>query len=113
MILDKGICVISHKVNAAGSGEKPIYVDVDFWRSWYGELSYETAMAWPTDRREEVRTDARVRILQCREITNHDRVTLTPTGQNALHYEVTRAYHGTDDESGELITDLNLEVVRP
>ena len=31
----------------------------------------------------------------------------------AALYEVTRAYHGTDDDSGELITDLTLEVVQP
>lgn len=113
MILDTGICRLYHKANTAGPAEKPAFSDVEFWRSWYGELSCETAKAWPTDNREEVRTDARVRILQNRQINNHDRVTLTPFGGQTLTYEVTRAYHGTDDESGELITDLNLEVVRP
>lgn len=113
MILDKGICAISHKVNTAGPAEKPAFADVVYWRSWYAELSCETAKTWPTDSREEVRTDARVRILQNRQINNHDRVVLSPFDGPSLAYEVTRAYHGTDDDSGELITDLNLEVVRP
>ena len=36
-----------------------------------------------------------------------------PLNAEALTYEVTRAYHGSDDESGELITDLNLGVYTP
>lgn len=113
MILDKGICTIYRKVNVAGPGEKPRFTDDAYWWSWYGELSFETAPARPTDAREEVRTDARIRILQNREINNHDRVELKRADGEMLAYEVTRAYHGRDDESGELITDLNLEVYEP
>jgi hypothetical protein len=35
-----------------------------------------------------------------------------PDGTPAL-YEIRRAYHGRDDESGELITDLSLVVITP
>ena len=113
MILDKGVCTVYHKVNTAEAGDMPAFTDVAFWQSWYGELDFGTAEARPTDDREEVRVDARVRILQNREINNHDRVELMETGGGVTVYEVTRAYHGIDDDSGELITDLTLEVYKP
>lgn len=113
MILDKGIARIFRKVNAATDGHMPEYVCVPLHEGWYGELSFETAPARPTDNREEVRTDARVRVLQNRQINNHDVVELHPTGGTMTLYEVTRAFHGTDEDSGELITDLNLEVIEP
>lgn len=113
MILDKGICTVYHKTNTAAPGAKPEFEDVAFHRSWYGELSFETAPARPTEAREEIRCDARVRILQNRGIANHDRVELIPTGGPVTLYEVTRAWHGFDADSGEMITDLTLEVVTP
>lgn len=114
MILDKGICTVYHKTNTAEAGAMPVFADVPFWRSWYGELNFETAPARPTPDREEVQTDARIRILQNRDINNHDRVRLGRCSDGAeVLYEVTRAYHGHDDESGEDITDLSLEVVKP
>lgn len=114
MILDKGICTVYHKVNTAAPGSKPAFEDVAFHRSWYGELNFETAPARPTESREEVRADARVRILQHRGINNHDRVELRAVvGSGTKLYEVTRAWHGSDPDSGESITDLTLEVVAP
>lgn len=113
MILDRGIATIYRKTNTAGPGYMPQYEDVAYWQSWYGELNFETAPGRPTDAREEIRTDARVRILQNRRISNHDRVQLVRTDGETLRYEVTRAYHGRDEESGELITDLSLEVYVP
>jgi hypothetical protein len=113
MILDRGIATISRKQNTAPPGAKPIYTDAPYWESWYGELEFETSPARPTNAREEVETGARVRVLQNRAINNHDRVTLSPVNGAPRPYEVTRAYHGRDDESGELITDLTLEEVSP
>lgn len=113
MILDKGICTVYHKTNTAGPGAMPVYSDVQIHQGWYGELSFETSPARPTEWREEVQTDARVRILQNRAITNHDRVELSPVGGSTLVYEVTRAYHGWDEDSAELITDLTLREVSP
>lgn len=91
----------------------PRYEDEAYWQSWYAELDFATTPARPTDAREEVRTDTRIRILQNRAINNHDRVELENDDGSTTTYEVTRAYHGRDDDSGELITDLNLEVVEP
>lgn len=113
MILDSGIATVYRKTNTAAPGAKPAYQDVEFWRSWYAELAFETAPARPTPDREEIRTDARVRILQNRRIANHDRVMLTDAEGHPTLYEVTRAYHGQDPDSGEDITDLNLEVIAP
>lgn len=112
MILDKGICTIYRKTPSVTSGAMPTYTDTKIGEYWYGELNFETAPGRPTPDREEVRTDARIRILQDRSINNHDRVTLA-AASGVKTYEVTRAYHGRDDESGEPITDLSLEVVQP
>lgn len=113
MILDRGICTVYRKVNAAEPGAMPVWTDEAYHVSWYGELSFETREARPTEGREEVRCDARIRVLQCRRINNHDRVELQTTGGETLVYEVTRAYHGFDDDSGEPISDLSLEVTEP
>lgn len=113
MLLDKGIAKVYRKVNTAAAGDKPVWTNVQIFAGWYGELDFETAPARPTEAREEVRTDARIRILQNRQIANHDRVVLDDASGNTTAYEVTRAYHGRDDESGEPITDLSLEVVQP
>ena len=118
MILDAGICKVYHKTNTAAAGSKPVIEDVLFHTSYYGELNFETAPARPTETREEINTAARVRILQHRGIANHDRVELLPfdnseaPGEGIL-FEVTRAWHGMDADSGEMITDLTLEVVQP
>lgn len=115
MILDRGICNVYHKTNTAEPGGKPVWSNVLIHTSYYAELSFETAPGRPTQYREEINTAARIRILQKRTIANHDRVQLTAfdgTGESVM-YEVTRAYHGQDDESGEAITDLTLEVVTP
>lgn len=113
MILDRGICTVSKRVNTAEPGRKPVYSYSDYHQSLYGELSYETAQ-WINENREAVRADARIRVLQDRRITNHDRVVLQPyDSEGTLTYEVTRAYHGTDPDSGELISDLTLGGINP
>ena len=113
MLLDKGIATVYRKTNTAAAGGKPVWSNVQIHRGWYGELNFETSPGRPTEAREEVRTDARIRILQNRAINNHDRVTLDDASGSTTAYEVTRAYHGRDDDSGEMITDLSLEVVEP
>ena len=117
MILDRGICRVYHKTNTADPGKKPVWEDVLFCEGYYGELNFETSPARPTEHREEINTAARIRILQNRGIANHDRVELEPfdgiTGATLKRYEVTRAWHGQDEDSGEGITDLTLEVVAP
>lgn len=113
MILDKGICTVYHTEDTARAGAQPILTETPFFESWYGELSFETSPARPTETRREVRTDARIRILQNRQIREHDVVALSPYTQDPERYEIERAYHGRDDESGELITDLTLKKVLP
>lgn len=113
MLLDDGICFVYRKVNTAASGAKPVF-DVEASPchvSWYGLLSFESSPERPTPGREEIRTDLRIRVLQNRSIVKHDRAELDDHAGNITFYEVTRAYHGVDDESGELITDLSLKRV--
>ena len=110
MILDTGLCTVYHVGDMAEPGHKPQKFAWEIYHGWYGELNYETAPAWPTRDREEVRADKRIRILQNRQITNHDEVRLKDLYGTQTTYRVTRAYHGVDDDSGERITDLTLEV---
>ena len=116
MILDSGICTAFRRIDVSENGRMPKYAYNVLAKHWYGELQFETSPAYPTEGREEVSTDARIRILQDRRLNNHDVVVLANTNNvdDVLKaYEITRAYHGKDDESGELITDLTLRRVRP
>lgn len=108
MILDTGIATFYHRENTAADGAKPVFSMTAFSMGYYGELSFETNQAYPTDRREEVRTDARIRVLQNRAINNECFVELQPVNGPHDYYRVTRCYHGTDNDSGEMITDINL-----
>ena len=115
MILDSGICTIFEMVDKAVPGGKPDLRPQEKSMSWFGFLDFATAEAWPTEGREEVEVSARIRILQDRSITNKNVVVLQETHEIAddmTRYEVTRAYHGHDDESGQPITDLTLKAVK-
>ena len=116
MILDSGICTAFRRVDVAEKGRMPRYEYQRIAAHWYGELDFATVLAFPTEGREEVQTDARIRILQDRRINNHDVIILAnaPKVEDTLiAYEITRAFHGKDDDSGELITDLTLKRIRP
>lgn len=112
MILDAGVAEFARKVDVSEKGDMPQFDLVPYYVAYYAELNFETSPAYPTPNREEIRTDARIRVLQDRRINNHDRVVLAKDGAERA-YEVTRAYHGRDDDSGELITDVTLEAVKP
>ena len=117
MLLDRGICTVYAQTDVSGPGGLPRY-DKERVRieSYYAELSFETSPQWPTEHREETKVSARVRILQCREIRKEDVCELVSfsdaSGKGRL-YRIKRAYHGTDDDSGERISDLTLEVMEP
>lgn len=112
MILDRGICTVYARRDISDPGDMPRYETETRTQSYYGELSFETTPQWTTEHREETRTDARVRILQCRRITHGDTAALLSFADGQTRtYRITRAYHGTDEESGEAITDLSLQEV--
>lgn len=131
MNLDTGTYYALTEVDISGPGDPPQIVHKVSGVGWYGELSFETAPAYPTPERQEVRTDLRIRVLQNRTLTNHCRILcgcgayadlgtdwaderLTELiAQDFRLYEVIRAYHGRDDDNGELITDLTLMEVAP
>ena len=118
MILDSGICSVFREYDMSLSGEMPRPGYMLLWKSWYGELSFETSPSRPTEGREELRTDARIRVQQCRDIRQRDIVVLKDTdtidpADGLPMYRVTRAYHGQDDHSPALISDLSLEVYKP
>ena len=119
MILDKGICSVFHRTDSAENGSMPAYSYTHLVSGWYAELSYDTVPIWQTQGRKEQRADARIRILQCRDIAQNDVVVLEnaaawkDVSSGATVYRVIRAWHGPDDDSPELISDLTLEVVKP
>lgn len=119
MILDKGICTVFRKIDVSGPGEKPAFTHTRIYQCWYGELAFETSAARPTDNRRELRTDARVRVLQNLGLKQNDVVVLRAVDTfdqvepADLVYQITRAYHGQDDDGPTLISDLYLEEVRP
>jgi hypothetical protein len=105
LILDKGICSVYAITNIAEPGNMPKAKLALKFQSWYGELNFETTPV-NAAMQENVYTSARIRILQNRNIDSLNVVTLSDGTQQ---YDVTRAYHGVDDESGEIITDLTLK----
>lgn len=112
MILDRGICKIYRQKSITPPGGKPKTEECLFHESYYGELNFETSPARPTEKREENQTAARIRILQNRYIRQTDVAELRPfdgTETNAERYRITRAWHGEDENSGEMISDLTLE----
>jgi len=111
MILDAGYCSIYRTENIAEPGNMPVEGLILKFQSWYRELNFESS---PKDigAQEGVIISNKIRIVQNRDITNHDIAVLSvvlPPPVDASKYEVARAFHGTDDDNGQLITDLTLE----
>ena len=119
MILDSGICSVFHPQDMSLSGEMPRPGYQLLTVGWYGELSFETAQARPTEGRRELKTDHRIRILQCRAIKQDDVVVLrelasfSDRSADDVVYRIARAFHGTDEKTAEPISDLSLEVYQP
>lgn len=103
MILDTGICSVFKLQNTAQPGDMPNETPVLISQHWYGELSFESSPVQYTENLEQVEIAQRIRILQNRAIDERAIVTI-----GSAQYNVTRLYHGVDEESGERITDLNL-----
>jgi head-tail adaptor len=109
VILDKGICEVYRMEDISEPGGMPKEELVKIHESWFGELDFGSNPEYETQHREDVGVAARIRIHQNREITNLHAVKLSTEPDK--RYEVTRVYHGRDDESGELISDLSLKAV--
>ena len=114
MILDAGTVSIFTVRNTAAAGNMPVPAYDLMCQSYYGELDFEAGRLYRTEYREDVEVSSRIRIVQDRRITNHDVLTYglheAPCGEM---YRIVRAYHGTDDDNGQPITDLSLQVVKP
>lgn len=113
MILDKGYCSVYSASDVSAPGDMPVEGLTLKYRSWYGEMDFET-VPYQAELQDDVKISARVRIIQNRGVSNHDVVVLSnvlPPPSEALQYRIARAYHGTDDENGQPITDLSLEKV--
>lgn len=113
MILDSGVCSIYHKVNIAEPGNRPRFGYELVHQSFYGERSFSTSARYG-DNREAVRVDLRIRVVQCKRITNHDVVVMglhetMPDGVEM--FEVVDAFHDKDSDNGQPVTDLYLQLV--
>ncbi len=113
MTLTDGICTIFAKRDVSGKGEMPRFEYDKKSQSYYGELDFATDGTWTTQGREDVVIDARIRILQDRTVTKNDVVVLSDveSTKGAERYEIERAWHGRDEESGMLVSDLSLRRV--
>lgn len=116
MQLDRGIITVYKQTDVSAAGQKPRYTRGDVRaQSYYALLHFETAPRWPTDDREETQIAERVRMRQCRTIAEDDVAVLldfTHTDGAERTYKIVRAYHGTDEDSGEAISDLSLEAYK-
>ena len=113
MILDKAYCSVYGTDNEADPGGMPSQRRVLKYQAWYGELDFGTSPFY-AEGQEDVEIAARIRIPQNRAVSSHDVVVLAPTlspPPDCRQYEITRAFHGTDEESGQPITDLSLRRV--
>lgn len=112
MILDTGICTLFRSADISDRGDMPTYAHTAYARGWYKALDYATSPQHLTDYAEDTVIAARIRIIQNRAVSVHDRVVLANTDKPDGYavYSILRAWHGTD-EDGELITDLTLEAV--
>lgn len=116
MILDTGICTVFCREDTAEPGSMPNYKYTVLTQAWYGMLAFETAPRVQDDKRENTEISARIRIPQCLRIANHNIVVLRQVAEmpeDCPRYDVIRAYHGTDDDNGQPITDLTLAEVEP
>lgn len=107
MILDSGICGVFSLGNSGAPGDLPCDALKIKMRSWYGELDYATTPARPDGMQEDAEISLRIRVHQSRAVTSHDVVIFDASPDD--QYDITRAYHGVDDESGQPITDLTLK----
>ena len=119
MILDAGIVSIFRPHNIALSGEMPRMGYTLHSVGWYGELNFETSPQWETEGRKERKTDARIRVLQDRDILQNDIAILRELddwesrAETDTVYRITRVYHGKADSDPTEISDISLEVVKP
>ncbi len=119
MILDKGVCSVFRRTDTGSPGGMPSWTYSLLHQSWYGELDFATTPANPTNEREELQTDARIRVMQCRDIRQHDVVVLAQLSDFAQRdpaapvFDIERAYHGMDDDGPTPISDLSLREVVP
>jgi hypothetical protein len=114
MLLDSGICTVFQREDVSEGGGMPKYEYTVLTKSWYGELDFETVPVNPNGKREDTEASSRIRIYQNRQIDNHTVVVLADVGalpKTGVRYDVTRAYHGHDDDNGQPITDLTLKAV--
>lgn len=117
MLLDSGVYTVFGAISQKKPGGMPVTTYETLGSGWYGLLQFETTPAWPTEGREEKEVSKRIRVLQDERINTKSLVvlqeadTLESLEDDVQRYEVARAYHGVDEESGEPITDLTLRAV--
>ena len=113
MILGDGICTVFERRDVSGEGEMPRFEYAPKVKSYFAHLDFVSGTTWTTQGREDVVVDARIRILQDRRVTPQDSVVLLDceSAKGQERYEIDRVYHGRDEESGMLISDLTLRRV--
>ncbi len=109
MMIDTGLCSIYKIEDTSEAGGMPVLTAKlpALAEVWYGELGFESNPVFETELQESVEISARIRILQDKRVNRQTLLDLA----DGKRYKVERAYHGYDEDSKELITDLNLSRV--
>lgn len=115
MLLDSGIVTFFKNVDTAEPGHMPALVPVVKHKSWYGQLDFVTSPRWATEARKDINVSMKIRVHQNTTLTEHDTAVLadvdTPEGQTV--FDVVRIFHTVDNQSGEPVSDVSLEVLEP
>ena len=119
MILDNGVCTLFHAADVSQPGYMPQQQLTPYFQSWYGEIFTESSPVWPTEGRKELRVDARIRVLQCRQIRQNDVAVLMDVASaeeipaGTPRYSIERVAHAIDDDGPTEISDLSLKEISP
>ncbi len=112
MILDDGICTVFKSTDVAERGNMPVYSHTVYDRGWYKSLDFSSMPKYVTAYAADTIISNKIRVLQNRGISVHDRVALADVDSTDGHtlYDIIRVYHGID-EDGIPISDLELEAM--
>ena len=102
MILDRGTCKIYQKTSTTPPGGKPTWTEAVIHEGYYGELSFETAPARPTERREDMRTAAA--ILKDRKVKKGVRCIVIPATQAVYLQSIEEGLIQTFIKAGAIVS---------
>lgn len=111
MLFDGGMAVISRRSNTASAGDMPVYEDVPYYSSGFGNKSVGISRFW-TAKANDRQADLLIEVHRNGYIRVNDRCTLESFKDDGLsgEYEIIQVQHVLDEDGLEM-SDLTLERV--